>query len=74
MLMWIGTMIPCQQTVWLIGYVQEAQARVTQNMPIKPALNMVTKTLQFSIMDALSTAYIARIGTSGRGLARGIEC
>jgi len=32
------------------------------------------KTLLFSIMAALSTVYIARIGTSERGLVKGIEC
>jgi hypothetical protein len=36
------------------------------------ARNMVSKTLLFSITAALSTVYIARIGTLGSGSARGI--
>jgi len=58
-----GIMIPCLLTVWLGGSVQDAQARVIQNMLIKRQRRQIIRILPFSMVLAALTASTVKIGT-----------
>ncbi len=59
-----GIMIPCPPTALPIGYVLEEPGRDFLTMPIRKALNTGSTIWPFSISDAPSIAFSARIGST----------